>query len=218
LIARIIDEVVIGLLMVPWLLVAAVVAGLGQIAYDSARYEVTVAATAIIGAGVAAGASYEVWTSLIAVGVGKWAAGVRVAAADRPTPLQVREALARWLLLVGPTPLAWLTLGAGGTGSDDHRSLVNRLLVVTLVWRTTVGLSVLAKSGAAAQVVRGPWQGRDRDATIHSLHWRMEKEAPSGSLRTATRPTLNRSKGSTETVAPNSAARAAVRSVSATAK
>jgi hypothetical protein len=54
--------------------------------------------------------------------------------------------------------------------------------------------------------------------TTHTLHWRMEKEAPSGSLRTATRPTLNRSKGSTEIVAPNSAARAAVRSVSVTAK
>jgi uncharacterized RDD family membrane protein YckC len=95
LIARIIDEVVIGLLMVPWLLVAAVVAGLGQIASDSARYEVTVAATAIIGAGVAAGASYEVWISLIAGGVGKWAAALRVVAADRPTPLRVRQALAR---------------------------------------------------------------------------------------------------------------------------
>jgi len=57
-----------------------------------------------------------------------------------------------------------------------------------------------------------------RDETIHSLHWRMEKEAPSGSLRVATRPTLNRSKGSTETVPPNLAAWAAVRSVSATAK
>jgi len=147
LIARIVDEIVIGLLMVPWLLAAAAVGGLGQIAADGERHEVTVTVTAIIGAGVVVGASYEVWTLLITGGVGKWAAGLRVVAADRPTPLRARQALARWLLLVGPTPLAWLTLGADGTGSEDHRALVKSLLVLTLLWRTTIGLSVLASAG-----------------------------------------------------------------------
>lgn len=145
-IARIIDDAVVCLLMAPWLVVAAVLSGLGQIASDSGRREIAVAATVIIGAGVVSGACYEVWTSVIQGGVGKRAMGLRVVTAGRDMPMLVRSAAARWLLLVGPAPLVWLSLGVGGT-SSDHRGLVRSLLVATLAWRTAIGFSVLATAG-----------------------------------------------------------------------
>jgi uncharacterized RDD family membrane protein YckC len=143
--ARVIDEFVVTAAMLPWVLLAGVFLGLGEAASEEDRREIAVLATGIIAGGVAIGGCYEGVTTMKGGGVGKRLAGLRVASINR-TALTARKAFSRWVLLVGPTPLVWLSLGIGGTGSD-YRGAVRGLIAISLVWRLTIAVSVLATTG-----------------------------------------------------------------------
>jgi uncharacterized RDD family membrane protein YckC len=144
--ARVVDELVIALIMAPWIMLAAIGLGLSSIAGEESDLDTVILAATIIAVGVGLGGLYEVCASRNSRGIGKLLVGLRVTKADH-TRLSAREGLARWILLVGPTPLLWLSLAIDGTSSEEYRGLVRGVLAVSLVWRAVIAVSVFATAG-----------------------------------------------------------------------
>lgn len=108
---------------------------------------------------------YEITFTRGGATIGKSITGLQVLDADRPRRLSWRQSFIRWLLVAGVQPLIWLSLLLGGDESTQARILIAAALGASLLWRATLGLSILASSGTSSIHDRAA-----RSTVLHARH------------------------------------------------
>jgi len=137
--ARVIDEAVIGFLMSPLLFFAALIAGLSHIAADRDQAGATSRMVVIVV--VFAAVLYEVLTTRAGGGLGKKLCGLRVVDSTSGGGLSWRQSVLRGLLVSVQLEF-WLWLSLGGSESLPGRVQFWGVAALCLAWRFALVISI----------------------------------------------------------------------------